>query len=261
MGYKMSDRSVASLLKERDYTLQSRPSAQEGASRPLPGAQFEYINRETLAFQRRGLPVIFVEAKKKELSAESRHRGHRRRLLGKPGRVGAHDFEEKTASKGWASVDTDQDTAEFAVETIQRWWKNMGCRSYPAASEILILADPGDCDHDPVPAWRPEIRRFANQTGLTVSMCHFPAGTSKWNKIEHRMFSYTTQSRRGRPRVSHQVMVSLIGNPSTRSAPKITAPNNPTAHEVMSPRAMAETFESDRDWKYIISPGAAEHLA
>ncbi len=257
MGYELSDRSVASLLKGMDYKLPATQPIRPGAPHPDCNAQFEYINRQTLAFQKRRQPVIAVEARKKELlgnfTSARRERSPSRRETGP-----LQDFEAVTANKGWVNVGTDDDSAGFAVETIHRWWRMMGRRTYPRANELLIVADAGD-KHSPV--WKPGIQRFADQTGLKVSICQFPPGTSKWNRIEHRMLSLITESGRGRTRLCHQVTVSLIGHITPRSGPKIKrwidnghdGDTDGTRHADASCDLKRASPESE--WNYTLSPG------
>jgi hypothetical protein len=273
-GYAMSDRSVASLLKQMDYSLQANQKTKEGTAHPDRNAQFEYINRQTLAFQKRGDPVISVDTKKKELIGDFRNSGREWRPKGDPEKVQVHDFGYKelgkgipygvydvTANTGWVSVGTDHDTAEFAVETIRRWWRKMGVRSYPKAKNLLVMADAGGSNGSRLRLWKMQIQEFADQTGLKVSICHLPPGTSKWNKIEHRMFSFITQNWRGRPLVSHQVMVNLIGNTTTRTGLKIKAQLDNgnyetgikvTKREYQSLNVKASSFQGS--WNYTISP-------
>jgi DNA-binding phage protein len=235
-GYPIGDRSVASLLKHIGYSLQANQKAKEGTAHPDRNAQFEYINRQTLAFQKRGQPVVSVDTKKKELIGDFRNFGREWHPKGQPEPVQVHDFEypelgkgipygvyDVTDNSGWVSVGTDHDTAEFAVETIRRWWRKMGERAYPQAKELLIMADAGGSNGARLRLWKVQIQKFADQTGLKISVCHFPPGTSKWNKIEHRMFSFITQNWRGRSLISHQVMVNLIGHTTTRTGLKIRA--------------------------------------
>ncbi len=229
MGYELSDRSVAGLLKGMAYKLPAIRPIRLGASHPDCNAQFEYINHQTLAFQKTGHPVIAVDARK-----------------------------AVTANNGWVSAGTDEDSAEFAVETIRRWWRKMGCRSYPRANELLIVADAGD---KPSPVWKQEIQRFADQTRLKVSICCLPLGTSKWLRIEHEMFSLITHGYRGRSRACHHVTVSLIGHTTTRSAPKIkgridNGPNNRGTEIIKPPDASPDVKPAspESDWNYAISP-------
>ena len=274
MGHAVSDRSVAALLKEMDYSLQANQKTKEGTSHPDRNAQFEYINKQTLAFQKRGCPVISVDTKKKELIGDFKNSGREWQPQGDPEKVRVHDFQDKnlgkgipygvydvTANTGWVSVGTDHDTAEFAVETIRRWWKKMGRKSYPEANELLIMADGGGSNGSRVRLWKVEIQRFADETGLNVSICHFPPGTSKWNKIEHRMFSFITQNWRGRPLVSHQVMVNLVGSTTTRTGLVIRAQIDNgtyetgikiTRKEIESLNIKKSPFQGD--WNYSISP-------
>ncbi len=264
MGYELSDRSVASLLKQMDYRLQANQKAKEGTSQPDRAAQFEHINRLALAFQKRGDPVISVDAEKQQLPEESGNVGRQGCLQGGSRRDRLHGVREVTTCDEWASVELDRDTVEFAVETIARWWRKMGCRFYPRANELLLVADAAGTGRKRSRLWKMEIQRFADQTGLEVSICHLPPGTSKWRKIEHRVFSCITQKRYGRARVCHQVVVNLIGNTATRHGPKIKARidngNHDTGSDVMIREDRVPDVKSaprQGDWNYAISPRAS----
>jgi hypothetical protein len=229
-GHAISSGTVASLLHQLDYSLQGTLKTREGAAHPDRDEQFRYIARQTRAFQRRGLPVISVDTKKKELVGDFANAGREWQPQGKPERVRVHDFKDKklgkvipygiydlSANQGWVNVGLDHDTPQFAVQSIRDWWKRMGCRAYPSATELLIMADCGGSNGYRARLWKVALQRLANETGLKISVCHFPPGTSKWNKIEHRMFCHITQNWRGRPLISHEVVVNLIGNTTTRA--------------------------------------------
>lgn len=254
-GYAISARTVASLLQERGYSLQSNRKTRDGASHPDRDAQFQHISRQSQAFQQRGAPVVSVDTKKKELVGDFRNGGREWQPKGTPEKVRVHDFPDKelgkaipygvydvTANQGWVSVGTDHDTAEFATETIRRWWRQMGSKAYPGARELLILADGGGSNGSRTKLWKVSLQRLADETGLAISVCHYPPGTSKWNKIEHRMFCHITENWRGKPLVSHEVIVNLIGNTTTKTGLSIQADldqrNYPTGIEV-----------SEQDWK------------
>lgn len=274
MGHVISYGSVATLLSEMGYSLQANQKTKEGESDPDRNEQFEYINRQTKAFQKRGQPVISVDTKKKELIGDFKNSGQEWHPKGAPEKVRVHDFEYKELGKGipygvydisenrgWVSVGTDHDTAEFAVQTIRNWWLQMGLHSYSKAKELLIMADGGGSNGSRSRLWKLEIQRLANETGLTISVSHFPPGTSKWNKIEHRMFSFITKNWRGKPLVSHQVMVKLIGNTTTRSGLKINAQIDNASYET-GRKVTNQEFEKINiipaqfrgDWNYKIKP-------
>jgi len=235
-GFAISARTVASMLQEQDYSLQSNRKAREGTSHPDRDAQFQHISRQTQAFQQRGAPVISVDTKKKELVGDFKNGGREWQPKGSPEQVRVHDFPDKelgkaipygvydvTRNQGWVSVGTDHDTAEFAMETIRRWWRQMGAKAYPEARELLILADGGGSNGSRTKLWKVALQRLADETGITVAVCHYPPGTSKWNKIEHRMFCHITENWRGKPLVSHEVIVNLIGNTTTKTGLRIEA--------------------------------------
>lgn len=229
MGHKTSHRMVAELLRQMGYSLQANRKTLEGSAHPDRNAQFEYIYEKVKEFQLCGQPVISVDTKKKELVGDFKNGGRELRLKGDPEKVRVHDFEirelgkvapygvyDQTRNAGWVNVGTDHDTAAFAVESIRRWWVTMGRDAYPDAARLLITADGGGGNGSRVRLWKTEMQRFANETGLVVSVSHLPPGTSKWNKIEHRLFSYISQNWRGKPLVSHEVIVNLIASTSTR---------------------------------------------
>lgn len=273
-GHKISDRSVAMLLKDAGYSLQANSKMKEGDSDPDRNSQFEYISKQTKAFQKRNQPVISVDTKKKELIGDFKNGGTEWRPKGKPERVQVHDFGyddlgkgipygvyDITENNGWVSVGTDHDTAEFAVATIHNWWRQMGRHSYPKARDLLIMADGGGSNGSRSKLWKLEIQNFADKTGLKVSICHFPPGTSKWNKIEHRMFSFITKNWRGRPLLSHQVMVNLIGATTTKTGLKIKArldnSNYETGRKISKDdmrRINIEPHGFRGDWNYKIVP-------
>lgn len=235
-GHIIGRQKVAHLLAELGYSLQANQKKKEGAQHPDRDAQFSYINKEVTDFQKRRQPVISVDTKKKEQIGDFRNGGREWQPQGHPEAVRIYDFVDKQlgkvnpygvydqgANEGWVSVGTDHDTAEFAVESIRRWWRNMGCQRYPDATELLITADGGGSNGYRVRLWKVALQGFANETGLHVSVCHFPPGTSKWNKIEHRMFSHISMNWRGKPLTSHEVVVNLIGSTTTQKGLNITA--------------------------------------
>ena len=229
-GHAASERSVNRLLHGLGYSLQSNRKTIEGKGHPDRNAQFQYINRRVKSFQGRGQPVVSVDAKKKELVGRFRNGGREWQPKGQPEEVEVYDFAKKdlgkaipygiydqTTDSGWVSVGVDHDTAEFAVETLRRWWRDMGRRVYPHAEGLLITADGGGSNGTRCRLWKVELQGLADETGLRISVCHFPPGTSKWNKIEHRMFCHITENWRGRPLVSREVVVNLIGHTTTKT--------------------------------------------
>ena len=235
-GHQISQRSVWTLLDELGYSLQSNRKSLEGRHHPDRDAQFQYIGRQVQQFQARGQPVISVDTKKKELVGSYKNGGQEWQKKRQPERVNVHDFADKelgkvipygvydvTRNKGWVSIGITHDTAEFAVATIRHWWLQVGKVAYPNATEVLITADGGGSNGSRVRLWKRELQRLADDLGLLIQVCHFPPGTSKWNKIEHRMFSYITANWRGRPLTSRAVVVNLIANTTTEAGLEIEA--------------------------------------
>jgi hypothetical protein len=236
-GYRIGDRKVADLLHQMQYSLQANAKTIEGSNHPDRNAQFEYINAQTKKFLRQDVPVISVDTKKKELVGNFSNGGQEWQPQGEPERTLLHDFPDKELGKvipygiydvgqnqGWVSVGIDHDTAEFAMDSILSWWKHMGCKTYPEATELLIMADAGGSNSSRSRLWKIGVQRLADLTGLQkIHVSHFPPGTSKWNKIEHRMFSFITQNWRGKPLVSYETIVHLIGNTKTSTGLKIKA--------------------------------------
>jgi len=273
-GFAISSRTVGRLLHEQDYSLQSNRKTQEGTSHPDRDAQFQHISQQTQAFQQRGAPVVSVDTKKKELVGDFKNGGREWQPKGTPEQVRVHDFPDKalgkaipygvydvTSNQGWVSVGTDHDTAEFAMETIRRWWLQMGSKSYPGAREVLILADGGGSNGSRTKLWKMALQKLADETGIAISVCHFPPGTSKWNKIEHRMFCHITENWRGKPLVSHEVIVNLIGNTTTPKGLRIRAELDrqtyPTGIKIADAdlaELMIEKSEFHGEWNYRISP-------
>jgi transposase len=273
-GYAISARTVANILQEQDYSLQANRKTREGSSHPDRDAQFQHISQQTQAFQRRRAPVVSVDAKKKESVGDFKNGGREWRPKGTPEKVRVYDFPDKELGKvtpygvydvagnqGWVSVGTDHDTAEFAMETIRRWWYQMGSRAYPEAQELLILADGGGSNGSRTRLWKVALQRLADETGMAVSVCHFPPGTSKWNKIEHRMFCHITKNWRGKPLVSHEVIVNLIGNTTTKTGLKIQAgldrQTYPTGIKIPDEdlaELRIEKSEFHGEWNYSILP-------
>jgi Rhodopirellula transposase DDE domain len=273
-GHHVSHQTVAELLHALRYSLQGTRKTKEGASHPDRDAQFGHLNEQVQAFQARGQPVISVDTKKKELVGDFANRGREWQPGGQPELVRVHDFVDPdlgkaipygvydvAANRGWVSVGTDHDTPAFAVASVQRWWEQMGHPTYPNATELLITADGGGSNGSRTRRWKVELQRLADETGLRITVCHFPPGTSKWNKIEHRMFCHITENWRGRPLVSHEVIVQLIGHTSTRTGLSIRAEIDsrpyPTGVKVTDAELAAvqlEPAEFHGEWNYRISP-------
>ena len=273
-GHPVSDTTVRRLLHAADYSLQGNRKTLEGASHPDRNAQFENINARVKAFQQRGQPVISVDTKKKELVGDFKNGGREWHPQGEPEEVRVHDFMDKklgkaipygvydiTENQGWVSVGIDHDTARFAAEAIRRWWRKMGSKRYPAAKKLLITADGGGSNGSRCRLWKVALQDLATQLGMSIQVCHFPPGTSKWNKIEHRMFSHITQNWRGRPLVSHEVIVKLIANTATTKGLNIQAELDTDKYEAgikVTDEELAQvnlepsTFHGE--WNYIIAP-------
>jgi hypothetical protein len=274
LGHDVSHQTVARLLADLGYSLQANRKTEEGTSHPDRNAQFAHINRKVQSFQRRGQPVVSVDTKKKELVGNYKNAGAEWQPEGKPVPVKAKDFPDKelgkvapygvydlTANTGWVSVGITHDTAEFAVESVRRWWYRMGRWVYPEAEELLITADSGGSNGSRSRLWKVQLQRLADEVGLRVSVSHFPPGTSKWNKIEHRMFCHITENWRSRPLVSHAVVVNLIGNTKTRTGLRIRAELDTNSYEtgikVTDEELQAVKLRRDAfhgEWNYTILP-------
>jgi Rhodopirellula transposase DDE domain len=273
-GHSVSHQTVSVLLRESDYSLQANRKTREGKSHPDRNAQFEYIAKRAKQFQRRGQPVISVDTKKKELVGDFKNSGREWHPKGQPPKVRVHDFQDKelgkaipygvydiNANSGWVSVGIDHDTPEFAVESILCWWRRMGRKTYPEAKELLITADGGGSNSPRARMWKVALQRMANITGLKISVCHFPPGTSKWNKIEHRMFCHITENWRGRPLVNHEVIVNLIAATTTTKGLHVKAALNEKSYRT-GMKVDASTMTSlnlktskfHGNWNYTISP-------
>lgn len=274
-GHQVSQHTVGELLHQLGYSLQSNVKTKEGAGHPDRDTQFKYINAEVKRHLRRGDPVISVDTKKKELVGEYKNPGQEWEPKGQPVKVSIYDFIDAKVGKaipygvydlknntGWVAVGTDHDTAEFAVETIRRWWRWEGRRAYPNARRLLISADAGGSNGYRVRLWKIELARLASATGLSITVCHLPPGTSKWNKIEHRLFSFISMNWRGRPLTSHQVVVDLIGATSNRKGLKVRAQLDDrsyapkikvTAEEFASVPLTEHDFHGE--WNYTVHPG------
>jgi len=273
-GHVVSERTVNRLLHDLGYRLQSNRKTLEGCHHPDRDAQFQSIHRRAKVFQKQGQPVISVDTKKKELVGQYRNGGQEWHLQGQPEEVKVYDFPDKELGKiipygvydeatntGWVSVGVDHDTAEFAVETVRRWWRHMGSKVYPKAKRILITADGGGSNGSRCRLWKVELQRFADESGLAISVCHFPPGTSKWNKIEHRMFCHITENWRGRPLVSREVVVNLIGHTTTKAGLTIRSELDeniyPTGREVTEQPMENLAIKRDKfhgEWNYTIRP-------
>jgi hypothetical protein len=273
-GHIVSERTVNRLLHDLGYSLQANRKTIEGKDHPDRDAQFRYINRRVKAFQRQGQPVVSVDTKKKELVGRYRNGGREWQPKGQPEEVKVHDFIDKglgkaipygvydlAADTGWVSVGVDHDTAEFAVETLRRWWQRMGSRVYPQARKLLITADGGGSNGTRCRLWKVELQRLADEIGLHISVCHFPPGTSKWNKIEHRMFCHITENWRGRPLVSREVVVNLIGSTKTKTGLEIRAEldggSYPVGREVTEQQIESLSIKREKfhgEWNYTIRP-------
>ena len=273
-GHVVSERTVNRLLHDLGYSLQANRKTLEGRAHPDRDAQFPYINRRAKVFQKQGQPVISVDTKKKELVGQFRQSGCEWHPQGQPEEVQVHDFPNEALGKvipygvydevtnsGWGSVGIDHDTAEFAVETVRRWWRHMGSEVYPRAKRLLITADGGGSHGSRCRLWKVELQRLADEIGLHISVCHFPPGTSKWNKIEHRMVCHITENWRGRPLVSREVVVNLIGHTTTKTGWAIRSEldenHYPTGREITAQQMESLAIKQDKfhgEWNYTIQP-------
>jgi transposase len=276
MGHRASHRMVAEMLHQLGYSLQANAKTMEGASHPDRNAQFEHINQRVRQHLKKGDPVISVDTKKKELVGEFKNGGQELRPQGRPEQVRVHDFVipelgkaipygvyDLGANTGWVSVGMDHDTAEFAVATIRRWWRWMGRKQYPQAQQLLITADAGGSNGSRLRLWKTEIQKLADELRIPISICHFPPGTSKWNKIEHRLFSFISQNWRGKPLVSHAVIVKLIAATRTKTGLKVKARLDPNFYPpgIKVSQSDLDDVELRRDsfhgdWNYTILPRA-----
>ena len=273
MGHKISHTHVGKLLVNLGYSLQGNKKTIEGAGHPDRNAQFEHINAQVSDRLAQGEPVISVDTKKKELIGRFKNNRKKWSPKGEPTEVKVHDFIEEAgranpygvydigADEGWVSVGTDHDTAAFAVQTIRRWWNVVGSRAYPNAQELLITADGGGSNGGRVRLWKLELQRLADEIGMPIRVCHYPPGTSKWNKIEHRLFSFITMNWRGEPLISHEVMLNLIANTKTKTGLSVKAEldNSEYPKGIKVPDAEFTAINMVRDdfhgdWNYSISP-------
>ena len=273
-GYEVSHTLVAGLLHDLDYSLQANRKTLEGASHPDRNAQFEHINETVKTKLKHGQPAISVDTKKKELVGRFKNAGRTWRPQGNPEKVKVHDFLDPKKGKaipygvydlgrnlGWVSVGVDHDTAAFAVATIRRWWRELGRKHYPRAKSLLITADSGGSNGSRLRLWKWELQKLAQQTGLVISVCHLPPGTSKWNKIEHRLFSFISQNWRGQPLLTHAAIVSLIAATQTKTGLKVRCvldtreyPKGmkPTDEQMAAINLKPNKFHGD--WNYSILP-------
>lgn len=273
-GFRVGRQKVSELLVEMGYSLQGNRKTQEGGMHPDRDAQFRYIARRTKAFLKEGTPVISVDTKKKELVGNYKNGGREWEPQERPTEVKVHDFIDKelgraipygvfdlAANAGWVSVGCDHDTAEFAVATIRSWWRHMGWKRYPDAERLLITADGGGSNSSRSRSWKASLQELADELGMAISVCHFPPGTSKWNKIEHRLFSQIGINWRGRPLTSHEVIVELIGRTTNSSGLKVRARLDKKKYAA-GKKVAAEEWNRIRlkrcrfhgDWNYTIQP-------
>ena len=273
-GHKVSAGTVGDLLREQGFSLQGNAKTVEGKRHPDRDAQFRYINRQARDHQEAGDPVISVDAKKKEMAGEFGNAGRQWRPKGRPARVRDHDFASEAAGKaipygiydlaanaGWVNVGTDHDTAAFAVESIRRWWNAAGRLDYPAARRLMIAADAGGSNGYRTRAWKTGLAALALETGLEITVCHFPPGTSKWNKVEHRLFSHITMNWRGHPLASHEVVVNSIAATTTATGLTVHAELDPGSYpagvEISSAQMKAlplARHDWHGDWNYTLRP-------
>ncbi len=273
-GHSASHQTVAALLGDLGYSLQANRKTREGSSHPDRNAQFEHLNQKVRQYWASRQPVISVDTKKKELVGDFKNGGREIRPKGKPEPVRVHDFGIPALGKvapygvydleqntGWVNVGVDHDTASFAVESIRRWWYTMGQPVYPRAKRLLITADSGGSNGARLRLWKWELQKLADETGLRIAVSHFPPGTSKWNKIEHRLFSFISQNWRGKPLVSHEVIIQLIAATTTQAGLRVKSQldtNRYPAGIKVSDKQMAqirlERDEFHGEWNYSILP-------
>lgn len=273
-GHPVAATTVRQLLKQAGYSLQANRKTREGASHPDRDSQFRFINRRVKTQQREGQPAISVDTKKKEPLGKLKNPGQEWRPKGQPEEVDTHDFPDPKKGKAvpygvydlshneaWVSVGVSSDTAEFAVESIRCWWKRLGRRRHPQAKRLLITADSGGSNSSRNRLWKVELQRLSNKTGLEIEVCHFPPGTSKWNKIEHRLFCHVTRNWRSRPLETFEIVVNLIGSTTTESGLKVYAELDPATYE-KGRKISDEEFANVNikpsrfhgEWNYVISP-------
>jgi hypothetical protein len=273
-GHRVSADTVADMLREDGFSLQGNTKTLEGKQHPDRDGQFTYLNEQARAHRDAGQPVISVDTKKKELLGDFKNTGREWRPTGEPARVNTHDFPgdsvgkavpygiyDITANTGWVNVGTDHDTAAFAVESIRRWWHDAGTHDYPGAGRLLITADAGGSNGYRCRAWKAELAALAAETGLAITVCHLPPGTSKWNKIEHRLFCHITMNWRGRPLTSHEVILQSIAATTTGTGLSVHAQldtgDYPTGIQISDAHMAAlpiarHSFHGD--WNYTLHP-------
>ena len=273
-GFNVSHNYIGELLKEKGFSLQANRKTDEGKSHPDRNAQFEHIHETIKIYQSEYQPIISVDAKKKELVGNFKNAGKELCRKKEPEKVKVYDFPSDaegkaipygvydiTKNKGWVSIGIDHDTAEFAANTIKTWWVKMGKSCYPNAQKLLITADGGGSNSSRSRLWKKELQKMSNETGLQLEVCHFPPATSKWNKIEHRLFSYIAQNWRGKPLLSYEIIVNLIGSTTTKKGLKVICELNKnkyktgikvTDKEMKSLNLKRNDFHGE--WNYIISP-------
>jgi hypothetical protein len=274
MGHGVSHTLVADLLHDCGYSLQANQKSREGFQHLDRDAQFRYINDGVRRFQRRGHPVVSVDTKKKELVGDFKNAGREWRRRGDPEPVRVHDFlipaqgkavpygvYDLSRNEGWVTVGIDHDTASFAVNAIRRWWKVMGRPAYPGSTSLLITADAGGSNGPRLRLWKWELQRFADRTGLSITICHFPPGTSKWNKIEHRLFSHIAMNWRGKPLVSLAAIVNLIGSTRTATGLRVRAeidrnryPKGVVITDDQIAKVRLQPHRFHGEWNYTIRP-------
>lgn len=280
-GHRVSARTVAKLLKQAGYSLQANSKTIEGGQHPDRDAQFGYLNTHVQRFQADGDPVISVDTKKKELVGNYKAAGREWEPAGSPRAVKVHDFADKqlgkvapygvydiAANTGWVNVGTDADTGQFAVESIRRWWTTMGAIRYPGSGKLLITADSGGSNGSRLRLWKTELAAFAAETGLDITVCHLPPGTSKWNKIEHRLFSAISRNWRGRPLQSHEVVIETLKATTTSTGLTVNAVLDTTTYDrgiKITDKQIAaleatqlHRHEFHGDWNYTLT---ADHTA
>ena len=273
-NHPVAARSVAALLHQAGYSLQANRKTREGSAHPDRNAQFEYINACVRRFLRSGQPAISVDTKKKELVGDFKNAGREWHAQGEPEDVRVHDFLDKTLGKaipygvydmlhnqGWVTVGIDHDTAQFAVGSIRRWWIEMGQARFPKLRRLLITADGGGSNGHRSRLWKVSLQELADELGVKLVVCHFPPGTSKWNKIEHRLFSFITQNWRGRPLVSHQAIINLIAGTTTRTGLIVKAALDTKQYDTdikVSDKELAnlclQRHKFHGDWNYTLQP-------
>jgi hypothetical protein len=279
-GHRVSHTVVAELLDQAGYSLQAPAKTLEGRQHPDRDAQFQYLNEQVKTFLAAGQPVLSVDAKKKELVGAFKNGGQEWQPTGQPEPVNVHDFPDRHLGKaipygiydvgrnaGWVTVGQDHDTASFAVASLRRWWQGVGADAYRGTERLLICADGGGSNGYRVRLWKVELQRFADATGLEITVCHLPPGTSKWNKIEHRLFAYISMNWRGRPLISHEVIVELIGATTTQAGLRVQADRDlgeyptkvkVTDEEMAGLRLMPHAFHGE--WNYTLAPARPTHL-